>query len=200
MRRWVAIGIGALLLLWVPFLYWQLRVPPAAQPAPVPDSAPPPAPVERPAAAAATPRAVPPATEPEPQPATPADPQAAPASQAPASDPETLAAIQAAYANSSRDGRAGAVEADLRSSFERSGAPADMLRSLSCHAAACKIEMSWSPERARTFTLVTLAWTARVDGKLAAQPGAPDRDGLIPITLYLTRTRDPEADQGAATR
>jgi hypothetical protein len=218
MKRWAAVAIGALLILWVPFLYWQLRGQPRPEPpaeAPAPElneppvdpslTAPPqgqtPAPAPTapaPAAPVAKPAEPAPAANPPPgpvvAPAPTMNPDGTPNLQnQPAPSGGLFTELKAKYENSARDAEAPEAEALIRDQFGKNEVPAEMLRTVSCHAKACKVELLWSPDRVLAFMRISMTWARVYSIDMGVTPGEKNADGFTPLELYLSRGGDGSA-------
>lgn len=146
---------------------------------------------------------------------TAADPVASPAAEGSAHGPpgDILAgdrgpvdAYRALYGRQARDSEATTIEDAIRTAFSHAKTP-DLMQSVSCHEAICKVLIRWSPERARDYLLAT-RWLAP---GTAWPPGTPgfetrfaittvsdtDADGTRLVELYLKR-RSASAAQPAS--
>ena len=202
MKRWIVIVAGAVLFIWLPFVFVQSRrAPEPDEQEPLPErggdpsamaAEPGPAPVAEPAAAADEPaRALAPAQRAEQGDRAQPKPERAPAAPGEVPPPSAegpLDELAAAYAREPRDAEAPAHEARIRALFGTKEVPADMLRNASCRKSVCKVGVQWSVANQHAYMIALMGMINSFDHRIAWRPaGPPDRDGRHPIDVYVAR-------------
>jgi hypothetical protein len=98
-----------------------------------------------------------------------------------------FAELKAKYENSPRDAEAPEIERFVRDQFGKDEVPADMLRTVSCHAEVCRIELFWSPDRVLAFMRLSMTWARAFSMDMGVAPGEKNSDGFTPLEMYLSR-------------
>ena len=159
-------------------------------------------------AQAAPPTAPAPAAEPEEQPDEPADPPSQEPPTSPLPPPEKSGPVdelKARFASEPRDSAAGTFEKKIEAAFRHDDVPAGLVKSVLCRRTVCRVETSWTPDRAIGFMtgftrLLMTPPGADVprpfDSNLGISPeGEPDASGVRAVDVYLVRVPPPEPER-----
>lgn len=96
-------------------------------------------------------------------------------------------ALRNAYASSSADGSAAAMESEI---FDLVAEQPDMLTidAVDCHRTVCRIRMEWSRDQPTSYMALYMLLSQRVNQHMALDPqGDPAQDDPLPLEIYLLR-------------
>jgi hypothetical protein len=107
-----------------------------------------------------------------------------------------------AFATEPRASDASGIESRVAVPFQRADVPAGLLQSVLCRTTVCRVEASWSPERAQGFLAALMQLAAQPNGQptefdpqLAIAPAErASQGGSLAVTVYLRRATGPTAE------
>jgi hypothetical protein len=100
-----------------------------------------------------------------------------------------LKLLKRVYARESRDATAKDTEQLIRKESSNEYLPAELFHNVTCHKSVCKVEVSWSEKNPYGLMALAMKLGPRLTGHIAYEPALkPDRDGRLPVTVYILRT------------
>ena len=155
--------------------------------------------------------------EPSPAPAAATDPEpTAPAAEAPAQNPPEEAApaaeqpkapepfvpdppkrsgpvdeLKQKFQSEPRESSAGVLEQRIESEFKKPHVPNGLFKSALCRTTVCRVQVRWSPERNIGYSLAFMSMMDVFELKVGIDPDQADKNGEVPIEVYLDRRAVP---------
>jgi hypothetical protein len=98
-----------------------------------------------------------------------------------------------------RESAAPDLERRIEAEFRQPDMPAGLLQSVLCRSSVCRLKLRWSPERHYAYNGALFRLLHIFGQGVGVDPEALDRNGELPIDVYMRRHVEPPTRPTAAT-